>query len=913
MFYNVNVQKSTVLKELQVDYNTRSSWLAREKLSKHVDHRSYATVVLHGKAVVQTAHVPLIKKHVLTKNKPYTLDTTKKVSKIIPSPQGSSKPVERRLWPSNSHTQQFSIPLTNRFTALQEAVHTQSDQHEATSTSHTATVNHCISRGNKNGKWAKLGIAGQQQKQEHTTVVDQSFDSSFKGNKNKNGKKLGVFTDEKVHSCSDKGPSHRQISQCPLHADFTFRGNKNGTGSKLGRMRVQTCDYSDNIATADSNNSDKQSHTADNIQFLGNKNGNGTKLGTMSVVATDITSVNNAPHDSQILHLTDCNSDNSIHNNTRIRRIPPHIYGARYQSVDYKNCIYQNDKNFGFCPLNDLMVYTGHDVTWGNIPNILQAHATVRQSGLPNFMGCRIPVETQLKVPAWKKYLQSYWDNQLVDLIQFGFPLDFNRDIDLQSTDVNHTSALTYPDHVSKYIREEIQYGAIWGPFKDLPFHCHVSPFLTREKPNSSNRRVILDLSFPPGHSVNDGVDKDKYLGSYFELKYPSVDDIVHSLRQLGPNALLYKIDISRAFRHIRIDPGDLDLLGLKHGDYFIDGTLPFGFRHGSVFFQRCTDAVRYVMKEKFHYPNLYNYIDDLIYTGLPGDIYQSYHTLIQLLHELGLDISISKLIEPTTVAICLGIEIDTVNRTLKIPIDKLKEIQLICQEYVSKHKVTKRQYQSLLGSLLYITKCVKPARFFLNRMLMLLRENVHTHFIKLDTEFHRDLQWFNTFLLQYNGITFYDNAPTQATVFLDASLQGLGGVFQDMVYTLPLPRGFRSYSIVHLEILNIVVALKLWAPLWKDQTIDIRCDNMAVVEVLNTGRAKDAILATCARNIWLLASIYNVHMVINHIPGVSNVIADLLSRWQGTALNMQTLSNLVPSFQWVPVHIDHTKLNEDI
>ena len=385
-------------------------------------------------------------------------------------------------------------------------------------------------------------------------------------------------------------------------------------------------------------------------------------------------------------------------------------------------------------------------------------------------------------------YLQSYWDNQLVDLIQFGFPLDFNRNIDLQSTDVNHTSALTYPDHVSKYILEEIQYGAIWGPFKDLPFHCRVSPFLTREKPNSINRRVILDLSFPPGHSVNDGVDKDKYLGSYIELKYPSVDDIVHSLRQLGPDALLYKIDIRHIIRHIRIDPGDLDLLGLKHGDYFIDGTLPFGFRHGSVFFQHCTDAVRYIMKEKFDYPNLYNYIDDLIYTGLPWDIYQSYNTLIQLLHELGLDISISKLIEPTTVAICLGIEINAVNRTLKIPIDKLKEIQLICQEYVSKHKVTKRQYQSLLGSLLYITKCVKPARFFLNRMLMLLRKNVHTNFIKLDTEFHRDLKWFNTFLSQYNGITFYDNAPTQATVFLDASLQGLGGVFEDMVYTLPLP-----------------------------------------------------------------------------------------------------------------------------
>ena len=263
--------------------------------------------------------------------------------------------------------------------------------------------------------------------------------------------------------------------------------------------------------------------------------------------------------------------------------------------------------------------------------------------------------------------------------------------------------------------------------------------------------------------------------------------------------------------------------------------------------------------------------------------------------------------------AVCLGIEINTVNRTLRIPNDKLKDIQQICLDYVTKQKVTKSQYQSLLGSLLYITKCVNPARFFLNRMLMLLRENTHANCIKLNSEFHRDLNWFNTFLLQYNGITFYDNVPTQATVFLDASLQGLGGVFQDMIYTLPLPRGFKRYSIVHLEILNIVVALKIWASLWKDLTIEIKCDNMAVVEVLNTGCARDAILATCARNIWLLAAMYNVHIIVNHIPGVSNVVADLLSRWQGTATDADKLHKLLPNFQWVPVHIDHTKLNEDI
>ena len=120
---------------------------------------------------------------------------------------------------------------------------------------------------------------------------------------------------------------------------------------------------------------------------------------------------------------------------------------------------------------------------------------------------------------------------------------------------------------------------------------------------------------------MNDGVPKDKYLGSYFDLKYRSVDHIVDSLKELGTDALLYKIDISRAFRHLRIDPGDLDLLGLKRDQYYIDGKLPFGFRHGSVFSQRCSDAIRFIMADTFGYPNLYNFIDDLVYTGLPGEI----------------------------------------------------------------------------------------------------------------------------------------------------------------------------------------------------------------------------------------------------------------------------------------------------
>ena len=81
-------------------------------------------------------------------------------------------------------------------------------------------------------------------------------------------------------------------------------------------------------------------------------------------------------------------------------------------------------------------------------------------------------------------------------------------------------------------------------------------------------------------------------------MHYPSVDRIVNKLNQISPAAKIFKVDISQAFQHVRIDPGDIDLLGLHHkGSYYIDLALPFGFRLGSFFFSKLSNGVRYIMK----------------------------------------------------------------------------------------------------------------------------------------------------------------------------------------------------------------------------------------------------------------------------------------------------------------------------
>ena len=49
----------------------------------------------------------------------------------------------------------------------------------------------------------------------------------------------------------------------------------------------------------------------------------------------------------------------------------------------------------------------------------------------------------------------------------------------------------------------------------------------------------------------------------------------------------MFKVDISWAFHQLKVDPGDIDLLGLKQDAYFIDQSVPFGYRHGSIFLKK--------------------------------------------------------------------------------------------------------------------------------------------------------------------------------------------------------------------------------------------------------------------------------------------------------------------------------------
>ena len=273
--------------------------------------------------------------------------------------------------------------------------------------------------------------------------------------------------------------------------------------------------------------------------------------------------------------------------------------------------------------------------------------SAVKASGVPNYKGLRVPLPSSFNLKYIEKEIQDYNDKILLDYLRFGFPLGIGKDKDIKNNATeNHTSANQFPQEIEEYIASEIKYGALLGPFDHPPHKKFTwSPLMTR--PKGPGRRVILDLSFGD-FSVNKATNKDSFDGSPFTLKLPRLELLIPTLVALGTDARLLKVDILRAFRNVRIDPGDALHLGICwKGKFFLDKNLAFGAVHGTAIFERITDLIRYILAKRGF--TIYNYIDD-IYVCCHKDTAQvCFDTLVQVLTDIGLPINPKKIHPPCT------------------------------------------------------------------------------------------------------------------------------------------------------------------------------------------------------------------------------------------------------------------------
>ena len=154
------------------------------------------------------------------------------------------------------------------------------------------------------------------------------------------------------------------------------------------------------------------------------------------------------------------------------------------------------------------------------------------------------------------------------------------------------------------------------GPFPSLhglpPLHINRFGVIPKGH-NTGKWRLITDLSFPHGKSINDGIDR-----SLCSLSYTTVDDIAAVLAQLGRGTLLAKVDIESAYRLIPVHPHDRPLQAVQwDGKLYVDPMLPFGLRSAPKIFNAVADALHWHLRQS-GIPLVFHYLDDFIIAGAP-------------------------------------------------------------------------------------------------------------------------------------------------------------------------------------------------------------------------------------------------------------------------------------------------------
>ncbi len=388
------------------------------------------------------------------------------------------------------------------------------------------------------------------------------------------------------------------------------------------------------------------------------------------------------------------------------------------------------------------------------------------------------PLTSPLNYDAWQLWLNYHPDqcyaSYILHGIANGFRIGFDHTTACRSATTHHPSANEHPEIIAKALLAESRAQRLIGPLnpKHYPY-VHTSSLGAIPKKYSDKWRLILDLSHPKPHSVNDGISRQ-----LCSLSYTKVDYIIPRILSSGRATLLAKIDIENAFRNVSVHPDDRHLLGMMwDNNLYVDTTLPFGLRSAPKIFNALADGLQWIARER-GVTNLDHFLDDFITTGKPHsyECQTNLQLLVDTCNILKLPLAMHKLEGPTTCLTFLGIELDTSLLQLRLPAEKLSRLQHTLFSWAGRKTCIKRDLQSLVGLLHDASIVIKPGRTFIRRLVDLLKSSHNrpreAH-IRLNTEARSDILWWTYFIADWNGLSMmrsHQRANPEVTLTSDAS-----------------------------------------------------------------------------------------------------------------------------------------------
>ena len=115
---------------------------------------------------------------------------------------------------------------------------------------------------------------------------------------------------------------------------------------------------------------------------------------------------------------------------------------------------------------------------------------------------------------------------------------------------------------------------------------------------------------------------------------------------------------------------------------------------------------------------------------------------------------------------------------SIRLPADKLDRLHALVTSFSEKDSASKRQLQSLAGSLNFACDVVHGGRTFLKRVIDCIDKLRHSsHRCRLSSQFRANILWWKQFLATFNGRGMMLDFRKPIYFQTDASLHGFGVV----------------------------------------------------------------------------------------------------------------------------------------
>ncbi len=465
------------------------------------------------------------------------------------------------------------------------------------------------------------------------------------------------------------------------------------------------------------------------------------------------------------------------------------------------------------------------------------------------------------------------------------------------------------------------------------------------EAPLTETARIIHDLSFPSGASVNDNTEEITGI----PVKYDGPTQLAQRMLQVESDfpgkAAFMSGDVAGAFRHI---PIHADHVGRFAGTIpelnilIIDLCCPFGWSQSPVSYWLAGSAINHIYSHQKP-----GWIDQptLGAESFDGKVWCDDHNCIEpdvgtRLPEaaLALRAAMTEVLGPSAcnddkftswgrTGKSLGLLWDLDKLQLSMPDSKISKARLRLSTVLAQNKVTRSALNRLLGSLRHVITCIPTARAFIQRLSSLQRCAPPCGTIAVSDPAKDDIKWLSLLLDsgQLNGIPlqrFANQDPFVFHVNMDASDHGLCALFPARKEYLQIrfddteraliqtaaTKGNTDFGINLRELMSAVFASLVWGAHWKPHEhggathVLFLIDNTAAISWNNKRTSKNA-HAQLALRILALCEVQNrFYATAQHIPGVENTAADAGSRIWESDTYAKTFANLCSGWKQVVV-----------